>query len=145
MVVLDIDSLERSFDLVAGRGEDLVKLFYRRLFEVAPATRALFAGVDMATQRRALLAKLVALRNSLRNIEEIVPDLEELGTRHVAYGAEAAHYPVVGAVLIETMAEVGGADWTPEYTAAWTRAYQIVADSMIAGARRVERLPAGPP
>jgi hemoglobin-like flavoprotein len=139
MVVLDIDSLERSFDLVAGRGEDLVKLFYSRLFEMAPATRALFAGVDMPTQHRALLAKLVALRNSLRKIEEIVPDLEELGTRHVAYGAEAAHYPVVGAVLIETMAEVGGADWTPEYTAAWTRAYQIVSDSMIAGGQRIEQ------
>jgi hemoglobin-like flavoprotein len=138
-MALDVVMLERSFDLVAGRGEELTARFYRRLFEVAPATRALFTHVDPTAQQHALLAALVALRGALREPAALVPLLEKLGARHVRYGARPEHYPVVGAVLVEVMAEVGGNQWRPEYSAEWARALQLVADAMLAGARRVEQ------
>ena len=72
---LDIIALETSFDLVAPRREELVDRFYRRLFEDAPATRALFAQVDMRAQKRALLGALVTLRRSLRDLSSIAPFL----------------------------------------------------------------------
>jgi hemoglobin-like flavoprotein len=134
-MALEVETLEESFDLVAPQGEELVTKFYDRLFEVAPGVKPLFANVDMVRQRQALLNMLVVLRESLRDLDDIVPDLEALGARHAAeYGALAEHYPVVGQVLLDSMAEVGGAAWKPEYTAAWQEAYGVVQDVMLSGA-----------
>ena len=76
-----------------------------------PGTRSLFETVDLDTQKSSLLAVLITLRESLRDLSVIAPDLEELGARHVDYGALPEHYPVVGTVLLETMAEMGGSVW----------------------------------
>jgi hemoglobin-like flavoprotein len=111
-----------------------MRKFYDRLFEVAPSVQPLFADVDMERQRQALLKMLVVLRESLRDLEDIVPDLEDLGARHVEYGAQPEHYPVVGEVLIASMAEIAGDAWKPEYTAAWQEAYGVVQDVMVSGA-----------
>jgi len=134
-----VEILEESFDLVAPQGDKLMTTFYEHLFETAPAVQPLFANVDMERQRQALLNMLVVLRESLRDLDDIVPDLEELGARHAEYGAQAAHYPVVGNVLIGAMAEVAGDTWKPEYTAAWQEAYGVVQNVMLSGASaRVE-------
>jgi methyl-accepting chemotaxis protein len=133
-MALEVETLEESFDLVAPQGDELVRRFYERLFETAPAVKPLFERVDMEGQRQALLNMLVVLRESLRDLDDIVPDLEDLGERHVDYGAQAAHYPVVGEVLIGTMAEMAGDSWKPEYTTAWQEAYGVVQGVMLAGA-----------
>jgi methyl-accepting chemotaxis protein len=130
---LDLDALETSFDLVAPRGDELMNIFYARLFVAAPGVRTLFPR-DMETQKKMLLSALVLLRQSLRNLEDIVPTLRDLGARHVAYGARPEHYPVVGAALISAMAEIAGPDWAPEYEDAWAAAFDVVAGAMIAGA-----------
>src|SRR3712207_5412272 len=104
-MLLDLDSLEASFDLVAPHGEALVDVFYDRLFAAAPAVMPLFARTDLPRQKTMLLGALVLLRKSLRDLDAIVPTLRELGARHVAYGAQPEHYPVVGRVLIASMAQ----------------------------------------
>jgi hemoglobin-like flavoprotein len=135
---LDLHSLETSFDLVAPRGDALVDTFYARLFAAAPAVRPLFAGTDLPRQKQMLLATLVLLRKSLRDLDRIVPRLRELGARHVAYGAQPAHYPVVGSVLVASMAEVAGDAWRPEYARAWEAAFAVVAGAMLEGAAEAE-------
>ena len=135
---LDLDALEESFDLVAPQGDALMDTFYARLFAVAPAVKPLFAGTDLRRQKAMLLSALVLLRKSLRDLDAIVPKLRELGARHVAYGAEASHYPVVGAVLIASMAEIAGPEWQPEYEDAWAEAYSVVAGAMLDGAAAAE-------
>jgi hemoglobin-like flavoprotein len=45
---LDLDALETSFDLVAPRGDELMNIFYARLFVAAPGVRTLFPR-DMET------------------------------------------------------------------------------------------------
>jgi hemoglobin-like flavoprotein len=127
---MDLDALETSFDLVAPRGDELMDVFYARLFRTAPAVAPLFSDTDKAT----LLEALMLLRRSLRNLPAIVPELHALGARHVEYGAEPSHYPVVGAVLIASMADVAGPGWRPEYEDAWAEAYSVVAGTMLAGA-----------
>jgi methyl-accepting chemotaxis protein len=133
-MALDLDALETSFDIVAPRGDELMDTFYARLFAAAPAVRPLFAGSDMRRQKSMLLGALVLLRKSLRDLGAIVPKLRELGRRHVAYGAQAEHYPVVGAVLVASMAEVAGEAWRPEYERAWSDAVEVVAGAMLEGA-----------
>jgi hemoglobin-like flavoprotein len=131
---LDLDALETSFDLIAPRGEELMDTFYARLFTAAPAVRPLFAGSDLRRQKAMLLGTLVLLRKSLRNLDAVVPKLRELGARHIAYGAEPGHYPVVGQVLIGSMADIAGDAWRPEYGRAWAAAFDVVAGAMLEGA-----------
>jgi methyl-accepting chemotaxis protein len=138
-MALDLQALETSFDLVASRGDVLMDLFFARLFAAAPAVKPLFAWTDPRRQKAMLLGALVQLRGSFRNLPAFVPALQRLGARHVGYGAQPEHYPVVGAVLIDSMAEVAGEAWRPEYARAWQAAFGVVAGAMLDGARLAER------
>jgi nitric oxide dioxygenase len=131
---LNLEALETSFDQIAPQGDELMDVFYSRLFAAAPAVVPLFAGTDLKRQKAMLLGTLVLLRKSLRDLDSIVPKLRELGARHVGYGAQPEHYPVVGQVLIASMAEVAGDAWCDEYEDAWVEAFAVVAGAMIDGA-----------
>jgi hemoglobin-like flavoprotein len=135
---LDLDALETSFDLVAPRADELADDFYARLFATVPAVRPLFAGTEMRRQKAMLLAALVLVRKSLRDLDAIVPKLHELGARHVAYGAQPAHYPVVGSILITSMEAIAGDAWQPRYARAWGDALGVVAGAMLEGAADAE-------
>lgn len=135
---LDISALETSFDHIAPRGDQLVDLFYSRLFAVAPDVKPLFADTDLKRQKAMLLAALILLRKSLRDLDLVTPTLRDMGARHVRYGAQPQHYPVVGEVLIASMAQVAGEAWTPEYQLAWTEAFAVVAGVMLEGAESVD-------
>ena len=132
---LQVDLLESSFALLAPRAEELAERFYTRLFEVAPAARAMFPD-EMAAQKRALIGALGMIVGSLRTPEKLAPYLDGLGRRHVDYGAVAAHYEVVGSVLLETMAGLAGPIWNDELNQAWATAYGAVSGLMQAAAAR---------
>jgi methyl-accepting chemotaxis protein len=137
-MALDLETLETSFDLIAPRGEELVDIFYSRLCEAAPAVQPLFAHTDLRKQKAMLLATLVLLRKSLRDLEAIAPKLRQLGARHVAYGARPEHYPVVAEVMLASMAEIAGDVWTQDVAAAWAGALDLVATAMLEGAEETE-------
>ena len=133
---MNLEALETSFDLVAPRGDELMDEFYSRLFAAAPAVKPLFPD-NLSRQKVMLLGALVLLRKSLRDLDSIAPKLRDLGARHVAYGAQPEHYPVVGTVLIDSMAAIAGDAWTAEYEAAWAEAFELVAGTMLEGAESV--------
>jgi hemoglobin-like flavoprotein len=131
---LNVPALETSFDLIAPHGEQLMDEFYARLFDTAPAVVPLFAATDLERQKAKLLSTLVLVRNSLRDLDAIVPNLRKLGARHVTYGAQPEHYSVVGETLIGAMAEIAGSAWLAEHESAWRDAFAVVAAAMLDGA-----------
>jgi hemoglobin-like flavoprotein len=137
-MTLQLETLETSFDLIAPRGEELVDVFYARLFETAPAVKPLFANGDLDKQKAMLLATLVLLRKSLRDLEAITPRLRLMGARHVAYGAQPEHYPIVAEVMLASMAEIAGDSWTEDVAAAWAGALGLVSTAMLEGAERAQ-------
>src|SRR3982074_3145290 len=114
--------VQESFAKVAPISETAAELFYGRLFEIAPQVKAMFPA-DMTEQRKKLMVMLAAVGNGLGNLEAILPAASALATRHVSYGAKAAHYPVVGAALLWTLEKGLGDAWTSEVQDAWTAAY----------------------
>jgi hemoglobin-like flavoprotein len=133
LMTLPVELLEKSFDLVAPKGEMLTDLIYRRLFEYAPEVRPLFAGSDMARQRRTMLATLGVLRGSLRKLDILAPALAAMGARHATYGVRPEYYEPVGQAVLDALAETGGEQWHPEYTAAWAAAFTLIRDVMLSG------------
>jgi len=125
--------VQQSFAKVAPIVDQAAIIFYDRLFEVAPAVKALFPA-DLAEQRKKLMATLAAVVNGLSNIESILPAVSALAVRHVTYGAKAEHYPVVGGALLWTLQKGLGEAWTPDVAAAWTAAYGTLSTYMISEA-----------
>ena len=124
-----ITLVQQSFAKVAPISETAAVLFYDRLFEVAPSVRAMFPE-DMTEQRKKLMGMLAAVVGGLSNLDSILPAASALAKRHVAYGAKAEHYPVVGATLLWTLEKGLGPDFTPEVKAAWTETYTALAGVM---------------
>jgi hemoglobin-like flavoprotein len=131
---LNTDALETSFDQIAPRGDELMDVFYRRLFVVAPSMLPLFLGLDLERLKRRLLAQLMVLRGSLRDLDSVTPLLRGLGARNARYGALPEHYPVAAMLLMTSMAEIAGEAWTDEHQEAWTEAFALVSCAMIDGA-----------
>jgi len=125
--------VQQSFARVAPISEQAAVIFYDRLFEVAPAVKAMFPA-DMTEQRKKLMATLAVVVNGLSNLESVLPAASALATRHVAYGAKPAHYPVVGAALLWTLEKGLGKAWTPDVAAAWSAAYGTLSGYVISEA-----------
>ena len=133
-MTLQIELLETSFQAIAPCGEAFVTAFYERLFTSFPQTRAFFASTDIKEQRKKLLGALALVIQNLRKPAVLTSALQGLGQRHVAYGVLPEHYPIVGAVLLETFSDVLGDHWTPEYQDAWAQAYEAICTIMLEGA-----------
>jgi hemoglobin-like flavoprotein len=108
-------------------------IFYERLFEVAPAVKAMFP-TEMKEQRKKLMATLAVVVNGLGNLDSVLPAASALAKRHISYGAKPEHYPVVGGALLWTLEKGLGEAWTPAVADAWTAAYGTLSGFMISEA-----------
>ncbi len=131
---LKVNLLEESFAAVAPHGDKLTASFYHNLFADFPGVKPLFTEVDLAEQQKKLLASLKLVVENLRRPEVLKPALENLGLRHIDYGAVEEHYPAVGQTLLKSLGEVAGVAWTEELNDAWAEAYGVIAETMLAGA-----------
>jgi hemoglobin-like flavoprotein len=137
----DVMLVRTSFARVAPIKDVAADLFYERLFEVAPQVRSLFPD-DLAEQKRKLMAMLAMAVGALGDLDALVPQVKALGARHVAYGAELAHYNVVGQVLLWTLEKGLGDVFTPEVRTAWFKVYSLLATTMQVGAAEAAEMQA---
>ena len=125
--------VQDSWAKVKPISETAAELFYGKLFELDPAVRSMFSG-DMKEQGRKLMAILNTAVNSLNNLGSIVPAIQDMGKRHVAYGVKAEHYDTVGTALIWTLGAGLKEEFTDDVKTAWVEVYTLVADTMKAAA-----------
>jgi len=133
MTPQQVNQVQESFIKVAPIANRAAALFYGRLFETAPETRALFRG-DIDTQGQKLMSALATVVNSLGDFEAIVPVARHLAKRHVAYGVAREHYSLVGSALLWTLEQGLADEFTPALRAAWEAAYSALSEVMIASA-----------
>lgn len=132
---MDVALLEKSFEQISPRAIEFSASFYRNLFRHHPELKPLFAETSQAIQEKKLIFSLAAIIENLRNPDILQPALKSLGARHAEVGTIKSHYPFVGQALIETFAEYLAADWTEQLATAWVEAYNVIASTMIEGAR----------
>jgi nitric oxide dioxygenase len=130
----EVDLLHLGLRLMEERKELAAALFYPRLFEIAPDTRSMF-GLDIVAQTEKTIFAFGAVVAQIHDLEGVDTMAADLARRHVAYGVEARHYPLVGRAVISILAEVLGPDhFTPEMEAAWAKAYGEIAAAMVRAA-----------
>lgn len=133
---VNVAAIRQSFEIARPIGSQIVERFYENLFADYPQARPLFAQVDMAKQREALLGSLVAAVDNLDNPNVLTKFLFSLGERHYRYGVESAHYEWVGQTLLKTFGQFFGAAWTEDLRNQWAEVYSIMAEVMKTGARK---------
>lgn len=121
--------VQESLTALAPRAEELAHVFYSRLFEERPHLRALFPP-NLEEQKKKLIKMLVLLVNKIEKIEEISPEIYELGRRHHSYDVTPQHYVYVGDALIWALHRILGSSFTPELRDAWLAVYRMVAQVM---------------
>jgi hemoglobin-like flavoprotein len=130
--------IQVSFAKVLPIADTAAALFYGRLFDLDPSLQPLFQG-DMREQGRKLMTMLRVVVNGLHRLDQLVPAVQELGRRHVAYGVADEHYDTVAAALLWTLRQGLGDHWTPNVEAAWVVAYTLLADTMKAAAAESQK------
>lgn len=125
----EIQTLQKSFDLVEPIAETAASLFYARLFELDPSLRPMFKS-DLKTQGEKLMSTLKLVVVGLDNPEKIIPAVQSLGKRHASYGAQPQHYETVGAALLWTLEKGLGEAYTPDVENAWKNAFTLLSDLM---------------
>jgi hemoglobin-like flavoprotein len=129
--------VQETFEYVTPIADTAADLFYQRLFELDPSLRPLFKG-DLKQQKTKLMQTLSAVARGLHQIEKLIPAVEQLGRRHVAYGVKDEHYQTVGAALLWALEQGLGDQYTPEVAEAWAAAYDLLAGVMQKAAAEVE-------
>ncbi|WP_309720672.1 globin domain-containing protein [Armatimonas sp.] len=119
--------LERALIQNPKDTQTLAALFYQRLFTVAPGVRPLFSN-KLSLQEAKFTQMLESLLSNLDRLDNLVPVLWQSGRNHKLYGAEEAHYAVVGEALLYALeAKLGAEHITDEVRAAWKAFYDLVA------------------
>lgn len=103
--------------------EQSAAFFYDKLFELDPEAERLFARTDMDAQGRKVMRMFAEIVRTLDRPEALVPELADLGRRHVHYGVRDSQYDSVGTALLWTLERGLGPAFTPEVRNAWTEAY----------------------
>jgi hemoglobin-like flavoprotein len=125
--------VQESFAKLAPSADKVADLFYDRLFSVAPDVRPLFPK-DMREQKKGLMQHLTLAVGNLHRIESMLPAVRDLGRRHRSYAVTPRDYDLVGSVLMWTLEQGLGADFTPAVREAWREAYSTIAAAMKGGA-----------
>ncbi|MEW6629345.1 MAG: globin family protein [Pseudomonadota bacterium] len=133
-----IKLVQDSFREVVPIKTAAAALFYEKLFAIDGSLKGLFRETDMSKQGAKLMAALGFVVHGLSRAETILPTVQDLARRHVGYGVEERHYPIVGQALIETLEAGLGEAFTAEVRGAWAAAYGLLAGVMIAAAREVQ-------
>jgi nitric oxide dioxygenase len=105
------------------------RLFYDRLFAIAPEVKPLFKG-DMEAQGRKLMDTLALTVGMIRDMPALMSTLEALAQRHVGYGVRDEHYDKVGDALLWTLQHALGPAFTPHAREAWRALYGAIAEIM---------------
>ncbi|MCA8983960.1 MAG: hypothetical protein KDA76_09390 [Planctomycetaceae bacterium] len=122
----NIPLLRASFDLIAPRADRFAASFYQSLFRKHPEIEGLFTRNSPEDQQRKLIQSLIVIMKSLDQPEKLTPFLEEMGARHAEYHVQEQHYGYVSQVMLETLAEFLGDQWTDVLAQQWFNALEDV-------------------
>lgn len=134
-----VDLIRDSFVRVLLEPERAARLFYDRLFELAPDTSKLFRR-DMTDQGARLVDALARIVTALTRFDDVRPELCKLAIRHVGYGVLDHHYAAAGKALLHMVAELSDRPLDRATRDAWLMAYAVVSDTMIDASRSARAL-----
>jgi hemoglobin-like flavoprotein len=134
----EIESVRTSYASLGVDAPVMAIDFYRRLFTIDPSAEALFSA-EPAVMAEKFAAELDAIVEAIVSFDVFSARVHDLAARHRDYRVQTPHYRAAGEALLGALAAHLGLDWTPTLEAAWRRAYNLVAELMMATTADNER------
>ena len=120
-------SFDRLRPLPRGAGQD----FYETLFALDPTLRPLFSTAGENQGAMFVVSLGLALKGLDADADaDVDSSLQELGRRHVLYGAKEIHFDTFREALLCMFAQRLGPDFTPEMAEAWRAAFDRISAVM---------------
>jgi hemoglobin-like flavoprotein len=142
-----VQLVQSSYANLGGGAPHMAVDFYAHLFAADPTAQPLFTdGPEIMSVKFA--DELAAIVEAISDFDAFAPRVRDLAARHVGYRVQTHHYHAVGDALIAALATHLATQWNDTLEAAWRRAYNLVAEVMMAAAADVSagsRLGARPP
>jgi hemoglobin-like flavoprotein len=109
--------VQTQLPMVKSIGKSFAKLFYTRLFQLAPDLRTLFA--DGSRKDRQLIDTLCATVNSLQNMDGLKVVVHNMGRHYSDLGVSERHYDFFMKAMLDTLGMTLGDELIGELKAAW--------------------------
>lgn len=136
MTPKQISLVQSTWESVIPIQTQAATIFYDKLFAADPSLEPLFKN-DLEEQKVKLMKMIGIAVSSLDHLDDIVPAVQDLGRRHLAYGVKPKDYMTVGGALLSTLEAGLGPAFTPDVKEAWATAYGILSQAMLAAAEEV--------
>jgi len=112
--------IERSFELAAGRCEDLTPLVYRLLFDAHPEAQTMFRTEGSELVKGSMLALTIdAILDFAGERTGHFRLIECEVASHDAYGTPRTLFVAFFGIIPQALREVLADDWSAEIDAAW--------------------------
>src|SRR5438132_13562633 len=115
-----MNPIERSFELASERCDDLTPLVYRRLHAERPETHTMFRTEGSELVKGSMLAMTIeAILDFAGERSGKFRMIECEVMSHDAYGTPRELFVAFFGVILQTLQQVLGPDWTAEMDQAW--------------------------
>ena len=114
-------------------GPAMIARVFRNLSDHHPGVRALFPD-DTERLNKELFETLRQVVRALPRFHCLEEPLMDFGAKAADAGANPAHYGIIRAELLATMAELAGDDWTDQLAKDWNLLLEAISGAMLRGA-----------
>ncbi|GGF49233.1 flavohemoprotein [Aliidongia dinghuensis] len=124
------DIVKATAPVLAEHGNTIVHRFYERMLGTHPELKNIFnmAHQKQGQQQEALARAVYAYAEHIEDPQSLMAVLNNVANKHASLGVRPDQYPIVGEHLLGAIKDVLGAAATEEIIAAWTQAYDNLAD-----------------
>lgn len=141
-----IDTVKGTVPALKEHGIEIVTLFYDTLFKRYPDLRPQFnldrqpkgaatsgtpASNGVPAQVNALANAVLTYASNIDDVSKMLPAIERICHRHVAHAVRPVQYEAVGECMLYAIEVVLKQNATPQVLAAWTDAFQFLAQTFI--------------
>lgn len=130
MTELQIQLIQQQWEWLKPDAKIIGRSLYNKLFVAAPFIRHLFND-DITEQSCKMAAVITFVVSKLHRLNDILPDIRDIGAKHSRYVIPSVQYDLIGNCLMETLRESTGDKWTIELQGAWITLYEILKTNMI--------------
>jgi hemoglobin-like flavoprotein len=131
-----IEIVKATAPIIQEKGEEITKRMYELAFAERPDYKRGFETtwmqhLDGGGQAHKLAAAVYAYATHIDRLDELATAVDYIAHRHVATRILPEQYPLIGEKLLQAMKEVLQDAATDEVIAAWTEAYEALANIFI--------------
>lgn len=130
MTEAKIELVKNSWGRVVAYSEKAGRIFYERLFELAPELRTLFKD-DVQTQNQKLILAVTVIITKLNKLENLELEIQKLAKKHQAFGIAGDHFVMFKLAFVEMLRAISQTLWDEETEEAWKELFDLISVAML--------------